>query len=163
MFNETYKKRLKKLAGINENITVGQDGIIKGLSFGDQIPGDKEYLYAVTYEIITPESSEQGDAEGRGWEVNYTKDTLENIISIGKHTYGVNEPSSSVPHTDMWWSSTSPDNNRNYFEKGEEKYYSLHIKHLDNTKLTTQEASFINKLLTSNNRLSWDDLDNIWK
>ena len=164
MLSESFKIRLKQLAGIiKEDITVGPGGgdDIKGLAFGDQIPGDQQFQYAVTYEIITPESSENGDAEERGWEVEYTTDELENIISLGRHTYGVSEPSSSIPQSHMWWSSASPVSDRDYFEKSEEKYYSLHIKHVDGSDIDDKEASFINKLLTGD-RWSWDSIDNVW-
>jgi hypothetical protein len=162
--SESFKSRMRKLAGIiNEEMSVGPDGSISGISPSGQIPGDKIFVYAITYENVTPESAEQGDADSRGYEIEHTHDTLEEIIYLGRNTYGTNEPSSSHPHAGMWWSSSDPVQNRDYWEKGINKYYSLHVKNSDGTDLDAEQSAFITKLLTSEQRLKWDEDDNMWR
>lgn len=165
MINENYKKRLQKLAGIQENASIGQGGELKNFSpHVGYIPGDKEFIYSITYEELDP--SEGGEEENDDWtdsgfEVENTTSRLGFIIEIAKSN-GISEPSSSQPSSGMWWSSNDPEQSRDFFERGIQKFYSLHIKNLDGTPLSKEESGFITKLLKSRGA-SWEDWDNTVK
>lgn len=157
MLNEAQKKRMQFLAGmITESEFSEMDpGIPQESSHSQEsafpeLDGYKVFTYGVTYETITPESAEDGDAEDRGWEVEYTQAPLFEIVDLAKHTYGTSEPSSSVVNSYTWWTSPDPVNDRNYFEKGESKYYSLHIK-----DMTDREAQIIDMAIKG--KIYWDD------
>ena len=84
------------------------------------------YNISVTYEIITDESAEQGDVAERGYESereDVDVDELERLIQ----NHGFSQPSSSRLEDRMWFSSTSPREDRDYFENGERKFFSLHL------------------------------------
>lgn len=82
----------------------------------------------ISYEIVTEESAEYGDAAERGWE---DEDGIE-FDSIGElieylDDNGPMEPSSSFFHENVWY--TGPViHDRNYFEKGEHKTLSYFVK-----------------------------------
>lgn len=136
---------------------------------GGTMQGNKKYKYSVTFQTITPESAEAGDYESQGFEVEETIDELQDILQDGVNRYGVSEPS-SISYKDgvgkvssgCWWSSSSPDNDRDYFEKGIEKYYSLHIRNIDGSELSDEEAQFVNDKLKEGRNLHWDDEENNW-
>ncbi len=166
MLNENYKKRLQKLAGIiSENAFVDSDGNLNNFSNqGNYIPGDKEFKYSITYQELDPEQGgdeENDDYTDQGFEIEETRSRLGFIIEIAKNM-GINSPSSSPANSGMWWSSNDPENSRDYFERGIQKFYSLHIKNLDDSKLSTEESEFITKLLNMP-RVSWEDWDNTEK
>lgn len=166
--SEEYKNKLKKLAGIiRENSFIDNDGNLNNFSFqGEYIPGDAQFKYSITYQEV--DRSQFGDDEDisdytdRGFEEEESIDELYNIIQNAKHNYGTYEPSSSPVTAGCWWSSTSPKNDRSYFEKGVEKYFSLHLKNLDGSNLSKEQCEFITKLLNPSSRAIWDDLDNKW-
>ena len=161
MLSESYRKRIKQLAGItNEEVSISSDGTLQGFQAEGEISGEQAMIYSVTYEIITHESAEQGDAEDRGFEVEPVVGPLSEIIDLGRHTYGTSEATSSPVMVGCSWTSPDPVNDRNYFEKGESKYYGLHIKHIDGKDLSQEEAVFINDALKG--KMKWDDIDNKW-
>lgn len=87
---------------------------------------ENSYNISVTYEVITDESAEQGEAAERGYErerEDMDWDDLERLIS----DYGFSEPSSSVLDERMWFSTTTPREDRAYFENGERRFFSLHL------------------------------------
>lgn len=80
--------------------------------------------FFVTYEIITSESAEDGETESRGY------------VQPGEwHTDDRGEPLTLREALDLcrpsedcgtWFCETSPIENRDHFEKGEDEYRSLH-------------------------------------
>jgi len=123
--------------------------------------GDKKFKYGITYQTITPESAEHGDYEDSGWEVEEQVENLSEILKVA-NSYGIYEPSSSKIIGGEWWSSIDPSGTRSYYEEGEETYYSLHIYHLDGSKLTKEETEFVTDKLKSGRKLDWDDEENEW-
>jgi hypothetical protein len=87
-----------------------------------------------TFQIITPESAKNGDFEKTGFVYQDQKMSLSEIL---KEIYnnGFSELScSNIDHMEnsknknhVWFDTIDPEQNRNYFEKMEMKYYSLHI------------------------------------
>lgn len=70
--------------------------------------------YRMTYQTVTPESAEDGDFEDTGYELE--RCTLKDALAYGSF----NQDSGS------WFDTTTPEHDRAYFERGEEKTYSLH-------------------------------------
>lgn len=132
---------------------------------GGTLEGDKKYQYSVTYQTITPESAENGDFDDSGFEVEKTIDELQDILQEAVNRYYIHEPSSTKngkPVSGTWWSSVSPNTDRDYFEKGIEKYYSLHVSNIDGTELSDEEAQLITNKLKEGRKLHWDEEDKDW-
>ena len=118
-------------------------------SKGSAVAKHGGYVWATTYEKVTPESVEYGDAEDRGWEYEYEdhkpeKSLADLLNNIPSHSWL--EWSDSRP-TGRSWITSEHDQNRAYFEKGEQTSYDLHVKHADGTVLTKQELKFIDSAL----------------
>lgn len=119
--------------------------------------GTKKYLYSVTFETISPESAEVGDFESTGFEVEDSIDELQDILSIASYNYGINQKVS-----DASWSSSSPTMDKDYFEKGIEKYYTLFVKNIDGSPISIEEESTITEKLKEGRKLSWDEEGGEW-
>ena len=107
-----------------------------------------------TYQIVTPESAEDGDYADQGWEDEDGESMLpdeydieEGITAVDKaveylkNKRYVSEPSSSDFHKGISYSTTSPDHN---YETGEETYYTCHLN-----GFTTEEEFEIWKKMTN--------------
>ncbi len=92
---------------------------------------------ATTYQVVTPESAEQGDYADQGWEdedgesmvpdeydVEEEKTAVDKAVEFLTDKGGL-EPSSSHFNTGVWYSTIDPERD---FHSGEEKYYSFHLK-----------------------------------
>lgn len=94
---------------------------------------------ATTYEVVTPESAEAGDAAERGWDNEEGEsmepdeyDLEEALTATDKaatwlRNQGVEEASSSQFHPGVWYTS-SVAQDRAYFEKSEERRQSFHLR-----------------------------------
>lgn len=97
----------------------------------------KNPLIKITYEIITPESAEQGDVEERGWvdedgiSMKPDKyDTQDGITAVDKaikllEEDGASEPSSSSFHSGIWYSNDRYDED---YSTGAIESRSYHLK-----------------------------------
>ncbi len=100
------------------------------------------YNVSVTYEIITDESAEQGDVAERGYErerEDVDADELRRLVQ----NYGFSDPSSSRLEDRMWFSTTSPRKDRDYFENGERKFFSLHLNSVNGEPPTLEDYADI--------------------
>lgn len=81
-------------------------------------------LVRTTFEVVTPESAELGDAEERGWvdEVGTTY-TFRELVNMLRNC----EPSSSQFHKGIWYSITEQS-----YVTGNHITYSYHIKAPEN-------------------------------
>lgn len=166
--SENYKLRLQKLAGIiNERFFMNDEDSKNFFFQQNQIPGNTEFKYSITYQEVDKSQFADGedisDYTDQGFEVEESIDELYSIIDQAKSNYGTYEPSSSPVSAGCWWSSTSPEMSRAHIEKGLDKFYSLHITHLDGSELSKEESEFITMLLNPSKRVTWDDIDNKWK
>jgi len=126
------------------NIVVLDDDDLEGLDEKAK-KAWKGYTYKMTYEVVSPESAEEGDAEDRGWEEEGSEpyDTLEEVLKA------VDDKS--------WleWSSSSPDGKRDWIiSQAEEDYssgnnttYHLWIERKDGKPLGKEELAYIKKSL----------------
>lgn len=126
---------------------------------GGTIEGTKKYKYAIAYRTITPESSEAGDYDSQGWEWEYDIDELQDILQKAVNDYGIYHKTSSH---DLSFESTSPNQDRDYFEKGIEVYYDLFIKNIDDSPISEEEANLISEKLKEGRKLNWDEEDKDW-
>jgi len=81
------------------------------------------YKMSKTFEVVTPESAEQGDAEERGFE--YEDKEFESLFDVAKEIIddgGGFEPSSSSPHKGMWWTTEADQD----MHDGSYTSYSFH-------------------------------------
>lgn len=91
-------------------------------------PPEERFLISIYGERWTPEDRAAGQfSEGTAEIERETVDT--NALQRISQDYGLDLPSASDPrHTPyLWFSSSTPREDRDYFEQGVHKYYSLHI------------------------------------
>ena len=124
---------------------------------GGTIYGNKKYLYSITFNTITDDSAIVGDFESNGFEVEEMIDELQDILQDASYKYGIHEKVS-----DNSWESTSPDMNHEYFEKGIEKYFNLHVKNIDGSDISKEESDFITQKLNEGKQLNWDSENAEW-
>ena len=84
------------------------------------------------YEIYTPESTEQGESAERGFvfeDQELDQEDLEKELRENLYSWSNSDGSG-------WLMTTEPTQDRALFERGEEKFYSLHFKaeDLENVK-----------------------------
>jgi len=82
--------------------------------------------FSVTYEIVTPESAEHGDAAERGY-IAQDIPLREAIDELGYGTQGIE--SNEYPVTDPRWITAycTNDGTRRFYEQGETESRSLHF------------------------------------
>lgn len=95
------------------------------------LDGDEKedsFTVSVFYEKWTPEDTEAGEPGERGVEVEREVVDADKLKEYGRD-YGMSEPSATDPTMtpNIWFSSTSPTEDREHFEKGINKFYSLHV------------------------------------
>ncbi len=79
-------------------------------------------LIRITYEIMTPESAELGDADERGWiDEDGTEYSVDEVIKLCRYLY----PSSSSFHTGIWY--TDVDKHED-FRTGAVESWSYHLE-----------------------------------
>lgn len=104
--------------------------------------GDPEahslYVVSVTYEVITEESAVDGDAAERGHEIEHEPHDFEGLQALVRQ-YGTTDPSASSPGPRVWFSSTSPVEDRAFFEDGESRFHSLHIHTINGRELEAED------------------------
>jgi len=105
------------------------------------------FTYKISYEVVTPESAEDGEAEDRGWEVEESKEyeSLEDVLNAGdiKHKSWVE------------WSDSNPDGKRSWLisepsqdmRTGAETTYHLWIERADGQPKTEEDIDLINEKL----------------
>lgn len=79
------------------------------------------------YEIYTPESTEIGESAERGFmfiDMEFDQEDLEKELRENSYSWS----NSDGPG---WLITTEPIQDRAYFERGEEKFYSLHFQNAD--------------------------------
>ena len=110
------------------------------------IKANRVLKYSITYQEITEESREYGEVSDSGFIIENETDEIGNLLKLAVETYGI-----YYPVAFGWWESTYPVQNRDYFEKGIEIYYALHITNEDGTDITENESDFITFLLSDGN------------
>jgi len=87
-------------------------------------------IVSVTYEKFLPIDFDAGEASDTGFLVKDEEVSFEDIAHFASQ-YGFNAASASDVDRNTWLNSTDADQDREYFEQGIEKFYSLHIQQVD--------------------------------
>jgi len=120
------------------------------------ISKNKKFIYSITYQHSDEESSELGEFKEIGFEVEKSTDTIGKILKLANENYNIYYPI-SVGN----WESTSPVEDRDYWEKGIHKFYVLHINNEDGTSISEEENNFITYLL-SNGQYNSDEFEEFY-
>ena len=104
----------------------------------------KQFKYSITFSSWDEDSLEAGETNDRGFEVKDDTDTIGEILYLANDRYGIYYPLSFGG-----WESTEPEQDTDYWEKGINKYYTLHITNTDGTDITQEENDFITFLLSN--------------
>ena len=110
------------------------------------ISPSKLFKYSITFQETTEDSREVSDYSNSGYIIENESDIIGNILKKANQVYGI-----YYPIYFGGWESTYPEQDRDYFEKGVEKYYTLFIKNEDGTDITEEEYDFITFLLSDGN------------
>lgn len=106
----------------------------------------KKYTVSVTYEVVTPECVEAGDAAERGYEIERQVLDRDELKRLGDE-YGFSEPSSSQLESRMWFSTVDPVQDRAYIEQGHERRFSLHLNEVDGREPELADVAEVARLL----------------
>lgn len=93
----------------------------------------KEYNVGITYDIVTPESAEEGDFAESGWELEPEDMSAEDIIRY-MQDLGVYENNGDG----SWYTAGSVQD----YSTGEEISYAVHVKNVDGSPLTADQIKF---------------------
>ncbi len=95
-------------------------------------PPEERFLISIYGERWTPEDRETGQFSEGTAEIEREAVDSDELQRIGQD-YGLDLPSASDPrHTPyLWFSSSTPREDQEYFEQGVHKYYSLHIHEMN--------------------------------
>ena len=104
---------------------------------------DQKFKYSITFQSTNEESRELGDFSKKGFVVEDELAEIGDILYKANTDYGIYYPLSFGV-----WESTSPDENKDYYEKGIHTYYSLHITNEDGTEISQEQNDFITFLLS---------------
>lgn len=108
----------------------------------EDAPNKNERYIGVTYDLITPESAENGDVEESGWEDEHVSmepdewDVEDGITAVDKAVEYIQDNGGVQNNGDgSWYSTVDPSGTRDYYEKGEEVYYSFHLNNFSDDEM----------------------------
>ena len=104
--------------------------------------GDDTLMYSITYDLVTPESASEGGYAESGYVVEPNEGELQDILLESNRDYGIYKPVGVGVFV-----NTQVPEDKDYFEKGHEKYYTLTITKGDGSRLNQEELDFITSLL----------------
>lgn len=130
---------------------------------GGTIHGDKKYKYSITYTTIFESENEENPYEdNNGFEVENEIEELQDILQEAVNKYGISSPTGSPIHAGISFESVTPKQDRDYFEKGIETYFTLHVKNVDGSDITLEETQLIADKLKEGRKLHWDEEEKNW-
>ncbi len=107
------------------------------------INSDKKFKYSITFSNWDNESLEIGETDDKGFEYQDEIDAIGEILYLANDQYGIDTPTSFGS-----WESSQPKEDADFYEKGINKYYTLHIHNLDGSDISQEENDFISFLLS---------------
>lgn len=111
----------------------------------DGKPMSTNYTLSITFEVVTDESVEAGEVAYRGYErerEDVDFDELKRLV----RDFGFSEPSCSHLQERMWFSTTTPKEDRAYFEEGERRFFSLHLNAVNGEEPTLEDYADIARM-----------------
>lgn len=127
-----------------------EESLVGGTSLPEPEEAETQYSVSIYCERRTHADSEAGDSGPTECQIDHETVDRDELERLGRD-HGINEASCS--HLSLhgaqriWFSSTSPDADREYFEQGVEKYYSLHIHAVDGKEPSTDQVKDVAALL----------------
>ncbi|MFY3386993.1 hypothetical protein [Paracidovorax sp. MALMAid1276] len=103
------------------------------------------YTVSITFEVVTDESADAGEVAYRGYErerEDVDFDELKRLVQ----DFGFSEPSSTQLQERMWFSTTTPKEDRAYFEEGERRFFSLHLHSVNGDEPTLDDYADIARM-----------------
>ena len=103
------------------------------------------YTVSITFEVVTDESADAGEVAYRGYErerEDVDFDELKRLVQ----DFGFSAPSSSHLQERMWFSTTTPKEDRAYFEEGERRFFSLHLHSVNGEEPTLDDYADIARM-----------------
>lgn len=143
---EIIKEELKNLLEeSNDVITVLTDEDYESLDDATKATW-KGYHYKMAYEVVTPESAEEGDAEERGWseEKSSPCNSIEELLKDNDIKYKSWTEWSSTNPSSRDWLTSEPDQD---FQSGADTSYSLWVVREDGKPLSKEELQYIGEEL----------------
>ena len=107
------------------------------------------YTVSITFEVVTDESIETSEIENSGNErerEDMDFDELNRLVQ----DFGFSEPSCSHLQERMWFSTTTPKEDRAYFEEGERRFFSLHLHSVNGEEPTLDDYADIARMARAN-------------
>lgn len=120
---------------------VAFDGVIEDEDWDNAPANWQGYDVSMTYETVTPESAEFGEAEDRGWELeddNY--ETLSDVVRSFRNKNWLGWSSSNPGPRDWIYSEGETD-----FRSGETTTYNLFIRRADGKPLSRREIGYLTR------------------
>lgn len=99
-------------------------------------------IVSVTYEKFLPIDFDAGETSDTGFLVKDEEVSFKDIAHFASQ-YGFNAASASDVDRTTWFNSTDADQDREYFEQGMEKFYSLHIQKVDGQRPSAEQIRTI--------------------
>jgi len=103
-------------------------------------------IVSVTYEKFLPLDFDAAEASDTGFLVKDEEVSFEDIAHFAGR-YGFNAASASEIGRNTWLNSTDADQDREYFEQGIEKFYSLHIQQVDGKQPSAEQIRTIANII----------------
>lgn len=107
---------------------------------------DTRYQISITYEKILPGDAEAGEPSERGFEIEDETVDADELQSYAQD-YGIAAASESCPSGRTWFMSLDSRHDREYFEEGIEKRYTLHVHNVDDRPPTKEDMRSVAKLI----------------
>ena len=116
----------------------------------DSKEGESEYgpyKFRITYQIVTPESAEEGDFEDQGWhdQDGYAEDMNDLINQLDQVGFAQDNRPDILD--ELSFDTVDPEANSDYYGAGEEKYYTVFIEREDGENFEQKEADEIKQRL----------------
>lgn len=111
-------------------------------------PKEDSFLISIYYERWTHDDKDAGEPGERGVEVEREMVDADDLEQYGRD-YGMSEPSASDPRMTphIWFNSTSPREDRERFEQGSDKFYSLHVHEVNSREPEAEDYQKVANLI----------------
>lgn len=88
------------------------------------------FVVSISFEVWTEEAREAGEPEQRGWQVENETMEPDELKAIARDL-GIGAAASSAPSEGTYFVSEVPSEDRAHFERGEDRYFALHVHTVD--------------------------------
>ncbi len=101
---------------------------------------EDEYLVGVSYEIWDSEAIENDSSADKGWEVPYTRASIQEIEEYA-NSYDIHVNEKGMERRAVWDNANEPTQDE---MTGAKTYFYMHVKHLDGSDLSHEERESLN-------------------